>query len=122
MRRSTKTLSVPRSARSRRRIAACISVLPSLRGISVLALRSFASLGMTFVFLAPTAHADEIVLDNTAPSVLVSGAWTSASLTPGFTGANYLYRVGSTGDATVFWPFPLTAPNGRYEVYARWTS
>src|SRR2546427_398514 len=57
--------------------------------------------------------ADEIVLDNSAPSVQVSGAWTSASLTPGFTGADYLYRPASNGDATVFWPFPSNSSAGR---------
>src|SRR4030095_8046043 len=65
---------------------------------------------------------DEIVLDNGAPTVQVSGAWTSASLTPGFTGADYLFRPASTGDATVFWPFPSNSTSGRYEVFARWTS
>src|SRR4029453_18634509 len=39
-----------------------------------------------------------------------------------FTGADYLCRPASSGDATVFWPFPATAGGGRYEVFARWTS
>jgi len=73
--------------------------------------------------LAPSAFAaDEVVLDNGSPSVQVSGAWTSAALTPGFTGADYLYRPGSGGDATVFWPFPSNSAGGRYDVFARWTS
>jgi hypothetical protein len=68
------------------------------------------------------ASADEIVVDNTSPNVLVSGAWTSTALTPGFSGTDYLFRPASSGDATVFWPFPVTTGPGRYEVQARWSS
>jgi hypothetical protein len=68
------------------------------------------------------AHAEELVVDNVAPFVQVSGPWVSASLTNGFSGSDYLYRTASTGDATVFWPFPSTAATGTYEVFARWTS
>ncbi len=77
---------------------------------------------MTILALAPAARADEIVLDNASPGVQVSGPWVSTALTPGFDGADYLFRPGSGGDATVFWPFPSSSGGGRYEVYARWTS
>jgi hypothetical protein len=74
-------------------------------------------------FGAPAAYAaDEVVLDNSSPFVQVSGAWTSNALTPGFTGSDYLFRPASSGDATVFWPFPAAANGGRYDVFARWTS
>ena len=98
------------SAQSTNRIAACIRAL-------------FASALAMSLFGAPAAHAaDEVVLDNSSPFVQVSGAWTSNALTPGFTGNDYLFRPASSGDATVFWPFPTTADGGRYEVFARWTS
>src|SRR5207247_574605 len=120
---STSESSAMRNSGPRNRIAACIEkqpVIPSLRGISVLALRCLAALGMTL--FAPAAHADEVVLDNASPGVQVSGPWVSTALTPGFDGADYLFRPGSGGDATVFWPFPSGSGGGRYEVYARWTS
>jgi hypothetical protein len=68
------------------------------------------------------AHADELIVDDTDPAVLVSGPWLSASATDGNVGSDYLYRTASGGGATVFWPFPSTLTPGRYEVFARWTS
>ena len=84
------------------------------------ALRSLAALGMTL--FAAAAHAEEVVVDNASPGVLVSGAWVSTAQTPGYSGPDYLFRPASAGDATVFWPFPSGSSGGRYEVYARWTS
>src|SRR5207302_1955273 len=129
---STSNTSAMRNSTLRSRIAACIevsSVIPSLRGISVVALRSLAALGMTFMALgmtfmaiSPTAHADELVLDNSMPGVQVTGPWTVASLTRGYSGSDYLWRPAGSGDATVYWPFPQASSGGSYEVYARWTS
>jgi len=71
---------------------------------------------------ARVAHAEEFIVDNSAPHVQISGAWTSTALTGGFVGSDYLFRPSSTGDATVFWPVPPNLAPGRYEVSARWTS
>ncbi len=84
---------------------------------------SLAFLLALSLLLAPRAFAaDEIVLDNGAPSVLVNGPWTATALTPGYTGGDYLFRPAGNGDATVFWPFPSSTSAGKYEVFARWTS
>ena len=73
--------------------------------------------------LAPaTASADELIVDNSSPNVQVVGPWSPATVTSGFNGGDYLTRPGSSGDATVYWPFPATATPGTYEVFARWTS
>jgi hypothetical protein len=66
--------------------------------------------------------AEELVVDNTAPFVQVTGPWVATALTAGFNGSDYLFRPASAGDATVFWPFPSASTPGRYEVFARWTS
>jgi lipoprotein-anchoring transpeptidase ErfK/SrfK len=66
--------------------------------------------------------AEELIVDNNAPFVQVTGPWTSTTLTPGFSGPDYLFRPASAGDATVFWPFPSASASGQYEVFARWTS
>ena len=71
--------------------------------------------------LPASVGAEELIVDNNAPFVQVTGPWVSTALTPGFSGPDYLFRPASAGDATVFWPFPSTSP-GRYEVFARWTS
>jgi L,D-transpeptidase catalytic domain len=80
-----------------------------------------ASLCALILTPAP-AGAEELVLDNSAPVVQVSGPWVATALTDGFTGADYLFRPAGGGDATVFWPFPSTSSPGTYEVFARWTS
>ncbi|MDQ3811905.1 MAG: L,D-transpeptidase family protein [Chloroflexota bacterium] len=78
---------------------------------------------LVWAALALPAHAaEEVVLDNESASVQVSGPWTSTALTPGFLGSDYLYRPASAGGATVFWPFPASLAEGRYELFARWTS
>jgi hypothetical protein len=69
-----------------------------------------------------SASAAEIILDNAAPGVQVSGPWVSTSLTPGYAGGDYLFRPGGGGGSTVFWPFPATTSAGHYDVFARWTS
>src|SRR5262244_2950759 len=111
---STSESSVMRSNTPRSRIAAFTDprhVIPSLRGISAFALRSFATLRMKQVALrslaalgmtlfAAAAHAEEVVVDNASPGVLVSGAWVSTAQTPGYSGPDYLFRPASAGDAT----------------------
>src|SRR5215207_3808486 len=71
---------------------------------------------------ATPSRAEELIVDNSAPHVQVSGAWTSTALTAGFVGADYLVRSPSSVDGTVFWPVPPSLAPGRYEVSARWTS
>jgi lipoprotein-anchoring transpeptidase ErfK/SrfK len=66
--------------------------------------------------------AEELIVDNNAPFVQVTGPWVSATLTAGFSGSDYLFRPASAGDATIFWPFPASSGPGHYEVFARWTS
>jgi lipoprotein-anchoring transpeptidase ErfK/SrfK len=99
------------SARSANPIAASIRAC----GLAIL-------LGLSLVVTPRVYAAEELVLDNGAPSVQVSGAWSSTALTPGYAGTDYLFRPASNGDATVFWPFPSNMISGRYEVFARWTS
>jgi N-acetylmuramoyl-L-alanine amidase len=71
---------------------------------------------------AGTAWADEVVVDNTDPSVQVKGKWTTTTTTGGFYGNDYLFRTAGDGTSTVVWPFPSKAPAGKYEVFARWSS
>jgi lipoprotein-anchoring transpeptidase ErfK/SrfK len=68
------------------------------------------------------AAADELILDNNAPFVQVTGPWTSTATTIGYAGGDYLFRTAGAGNATVFWPFPAAAPAGHYDVSVRWTS
>src|SRR5215204_3518936 len=72
--------------------------------------------------LASASSAEELVVDNSAPGVQVSGAWNPTALTEGFVGADYLARSGTAADGSVFWPLPPGLPPGRYEVSAWWTS
>ena len=71
---------------------------------------------------AVVASADELVENSSSPTVQVTGPWTTTSGDPGSDSSEYLIRPPSTGDATVFWPFPSTTSAGQYEVFARWTS
>jgi hypothetical protein len=64
-------------------------------------------------------EAVELVLDNSDPSVQVSGPWTSVSTGDGFVGPNYLTLQGSNG--SIFWPVPAGLDSGHYQVFARWT-
>jgi lipoprotein-anchoring transpeptidase ErfK/SrfK len=100
--------------------------MPSAASANPTAACTSASLALLLalsLLLVPRAFAaDEIVLDNAAPSVQVSGPWTSTALTPGYSGPDYLFRPAGNGDATVFWPFPSSTSAGKYEVFARWTS
>jgi hypothetical protein len=71
---------------------------------------------------APAAQADELIVDNTDPSVQVNGPWTVQKSGDGYIGSNYLTLQGSnTAGGTVFWPVPLGLDPGHYAVYARWT-
>ena len=74
------------------------------------------------LFFAVAARADELVVDDSGPSVRIIGDWAAVATTPGFHGDGYRYRVSGDGVATVTWPFPSGAAAGRYEVFARWTS
>ena len=81
-----------------------------------------ALIGSTLVLMSTGgAWADELVVDNADPSVEVTGAWASSRATPGFFGPDYLFHMPGNGSATVVWPFPASAPPGRYQVFARWS-
>ncbi|MGI9146320.1 MAG: L,D-transpeptidase family protein [Chloroflexota bacterium] len=85
----------------------------------------FVAVAVCVLFFPARAAAEDsagVVVDNTSPSVQVTGPWVSTALTAGFVGSDYVFRPGSQGDATVFWPLPATTAAGRYEVFARWTS
>src|SRR5437764_230699 len=70
---------------------------------------------------APPALADnEIVLDDDAPGVQTHGTWATSTVTTGFIGSSYHYRVAGDGSSTFAWPFG--GPAGRYDVQVRWTS
>lgn len=64
-----------------------------------------------------------VVIDNAdAASVVVSGAWTAASATPGYIGRDYLHDGGEgRGSKQVFYRIPPDLKGGR-QVLLRWTS
>ena len=69
---------------------------------------------------AAVAPAEEVVVDNSAATVV--GSWT-ASTNPAagaFRGADWLYHAAGTGANSVTWA-PAIPAAGRYTVYARWT-
>src|SRR5215471_18332725 len=74
--------------------------------------------------LAPAAAsaADEVILDDSAGSVQITGPWLATSTSPGFFGEGYRFRVAGDGANSVRWPFPSAAVAGSYELFARWTS
>src|ERR1043165_2055344 len=72
--------------------------------------------------LASPSFAGELIVDNPDAGVQVKGTWTSTSTTSGAQGKDYLYRVPGDGSSMVTWPFPNSAPAGKYDVFARWTS
>src|SRR5919204_554077 len=74
-----------------------------------------------FAAAAPT-WADELIVDNTDPSVQSKGTWTTTTTTQGFYGSNYLFHTAGDGSSNVVWPFPSKAGAGKYEVFARWSS
>src|SRR5919204_2126084 len=81
-----------------------------------------ASLLLVGSLAGGSARADELVVDNTDTSVQARGKWMATTTTPGFYGADYLFRTAGDGSSTVTWPFPASAAAGRYEVFARWSS
>jgi len=71
---------------------------------------------------APPALAAELIVDNSDGVVQVRGKWATTKETPGFYGADYLFRVAGNGSASVTWPFPGGVSTGRYEVFAQWSA
>ncbi|MCU0785455.1 MAG: right-handed parallel beta-helix repeat-containing protein, partial [Verrucomicrobia bacterium] len=66
----------------------------------------------------------DIVLDNSdpAPAIVLNGAWTSSTNTPGYLGTDYLQN-GNTGQGTKSAVFTPNIPsNGVYPLFLRWTS
>ncbi len=88
-------------------------------------MRLLTALVTLALLLAPSAgrvYADEIVVDDSSPTVQIQGTWAVSSTSSGFLGSGYRYRVAGDGSSNVSWPFPATAAAGNYEVFARWTS
>jgi N-acetylmuramoyl-L-alanine amidase len=82
------------------------------------------ALSMLFATLpfATPAHATELIVDNSDSAVQVKGKWTATKETPGFYGADYLFRTPGNGSSSVTWPFPSGAASGRYQVLAQWSA
>ena len=94
----------------------------SRRGLGLQHLGLAATIGSTpLVMSAGPGWADELVVDNAEPSVQIAGDWASSRATPGFFGPDYLFHMPGNGSAVVVWPFPASAPPGRYQVFARWS-
>ena len=72
-------------------------------------------------FATPTSAA-ELIVTTSDTGVQIKGKWASTTETPGFYGANYLFRTPGDGRSTVTWPFPNSATAGRYEVFAWWSA
>jgi N-acetylmuramoyl-L-alanine amidase len=72
--------------------------------------------------LATATFAAEVVIDNSDASVHVKGTWTRTQTTPGFYGADYLFRNAGDGSSSVTYPFPASSPAGKYTVFAQWSS
>lgn len=70
----------------------------------------------------PVALADQLVVDDSDPSVQIMGSWQPSTTTLGFYGDGYLFHAGGGGTASVRWPFPKRGASGQYRVFARWTS
>jgi len=70
----------------------------------------------------PSGSMEDMIVDNTDPSVVRVGTWSSSTWADGgrFWGSNFEYRLSGTGSETFTWPAPVTE-QGRYRVYARWT-
>ena len=62
---------------------------------------------------------NEIVVDDEAATVQITGVWATTAVTGGFVGHGYHFRVAGDGTNTFTWPF--NGPAGAYEVFARWT-
>ena len=98
---------------------------PATPGLRLGGMRILAGLCSLLLLLAPAARpvfADDIVVDDAAPTVQVTGEWATSTVSSGFVGAGYRYRVAGDGSSSVTWPLPASASAGTYEVFARWTS
>ena len=86
--------------------------------------RSLTVLAMVLLAwpMAKPTFAAELIVTTSDGGVQVKGNWKSTTETPGFYGANYLFRTPGDGRSTVTWPFPNSAAAGRYEVFAWWSA
>src|SRR5438067_1075745 len=86
-------------------------------------MRLLARVLSVLLLLAPTARTaaadSDIILDDDAPSVQLTGTWATSTTTSGYFGSGYHYRVAGDGSSTVTWRF--NAPAAQYDVFARWT-
>src|SRR5947209_993297 len=98
---------------------------PQPPGTTLGGMRILAGLCSLVLLLAPAARpvfADEVVVDDAAPTVQISGEWATSTVSGGFIGSGYRYRVAGDGSSSVTWLLPASASAGSYEVCARWTS
>ena len=98
---------------------------PQRSGTTLGGMRILAGLCSLVLLLAPAARpvfADEVVVDDAAPTVQISGEWATSTVSGGFIGSGYRYRVAGDGSSSVTWLLPASASAGTYEVFARWTS
>ena len=98
---------------------------PQRPGTTLGGMRILAGLCSLVLLLAPAARpvfADEVVVDDAAPTVQISGEWATSTVSGGFIGSGYRYRVAGDGSSSVTWLLPASASAATYEVFARWTS
>src|ERR687886_1905743 len=98
---------------------------PGESGTRLGGMRILAGLCSLVLLLSPSARpvfADDIVVDDAAPAVQISGGWGTARVSGGFLGSGYRSRVAGDGSSSVTGPFPASASAGSYDVQARWTS
>ena len=67
---------------------------------------------------APSSAVLTITDNDAAPTVQVTGEWATSTVSSGFVGAGYRYRVAGDGSSSVTWPLPASASAGTYEVFA----
>ena len=68
----------------------------------------------------PPAGPEEVVVDNQATGVTVTGSWASGTALTGYHGFDYLSIASGVGAGEVSWGLPVSSA-GRYKVFARWT-
>src|SRR5713101_6541340 len=85
------------------------------------AARSVVALVLLASTTARPTFADELIVDDDAAGVQVTGTWATSTNGSGFLGRGYRFRVAGDGSSSVRWPFQGGAA-GTFEVFARWTS
>ncbi len=108
--------------------AATAAALAIDRGESVQALpypllRTHLVAGGQIPGAGPAASPNEVVVDNRdTNAVLITGTWTSSSVTSGYYGPDYIHDGNPSTKGTMAVRFIPDIPEaGNYTVYARWT-